>query len=208
MKQERLKESAKTDKVYQDYFVSKCPDVRKEIVNDFLRDGSVNISRSAIDKRFEHIPSVVPASFITDFIDGTKDALLRAGAYGVGQYEYVDLERSDRVADVLNVRIKGIVQDISSIASIIEKAKSEGYYIAPLEIRNDNSGNMLDELSIVYMALLMMPHTRNSVRWSFETEKVKDEVRAAFDAILTNTETGTFPAQLRLSSGGDEHVER
>lgn len=91
-------------------------------VDEFGEKGRTSINR--FDRlRFKHIsPATVDA-----IKNRTKDRLLRRGAVGIGNGEYVAPTKCDRkeLEDSLNLRLRSIVSDINSFDSILSKLPND-----------------------------------------------------------------------------------
>lgn len=94
---------------------------RDQILEEVMENGIVDIS----GHKNELLHCGVPPEFINDFVDGTRNALLRAGALGVGfrtsVYILPTAENQDKMYDVIRNRYMSIKQDMLNLLWIARK---------------------------------------------------------------------------------------
>ena len=167
----------------EQYFES-CHYVRQRVLEDFSKDGKVVISADRM-RSLVSVPKSVSDSDFHDFLDGTKDALLKAGAYGVGKGEYVRIENHTDLDHAITLRLKSITADMHSLLRIIDDCAERGIKMPPLILEGENNVNRnLNDYSEIYLLLLLNPLVRQRLRWAFATDKVAEYLRYNIDCIF------------------------
>ena len=168
------------------------PHIRRSIINEFKKCGSVNISSEKVLKRsygfedaLKRLPSDEANTLLHDFVDGTKDDLLQNGAYGIGEGEYVTIKNEHALHRALEVRFKSVSRDIYSISRIVLDAEKNGIEIEPFHLDGISKTNRnLSPASCAIVAALLDADTRAVCKWDFTTDKVREYAFAAFLDIL------------------------
>lgn len=100
--------------------------LREWVIEDALENGEVNISKHGEDVARAGLSPIL----VRDFVDGTRNALLKAGAYGLGfgsgDYILPTKNNEDKMYGVLKNRYRSARADLMKIANVIFFSGEEG----------------------------------------------------------------------------------
>jgi hypothetical protein len=142
------------------------------IVKQFNNDGVVTISTEDMRTMVRHSDSL-SGDMAHDIVDGVKDRLLRAGGYGVGNGKYCKITDEYELRDAINIRVKSIKDDLTSILMLVSEASRNGIHLSELTVDWESKGTW--RLSADLFIYLWLRYKDKNIKFGFVSTKVFEE---------------------------------
>lgn len=172
--------------------MSQSAHYREVLLESFNKTGKVTLTTEAARSYitpYARESKYVPDEFIRDFVDGTKDKVLKAGGYGIGGGVYTRISDKYELAKAIKMRAVSIGRDLKKLAELVNLGRSRGLEKPTLLLKSINQVNKrLDETSLGCLLLLMRfngcSDASDAVAWTFETESMRRRTAMDMAAII------------------------
>lgn len=141
------------------------------VIDAFNKDGVVTLTATDMRDKVRHSESL-SYDMVHDIMDGTKDRLLKAGGYGIGNGKYCKITDEYELRDAIRIRVKSIKDDLMSILTMINDASMNGIPVPSLRVDWEAHGNWY--LSTDLFVYMWLKYMNNRIKFSFASEKVMD----------------------------------
>lgn len=99
----------------------------KDRIFEYFSNDKTNITSESLEKALDADGLTYPASIVHNTVDGTKDKLLKAGAIGIGDGQYVSASNEKDIIKGLDKRLDNLVNAFTSFQELSDKL--DGNYV-------------------------------------------------------------------------------